>query len=1561
MAAASHFYGADFYYTWVSGNTYKITLAVYGDCAGAAFSTLNGATPYVEIRNGSSLVGTITLAQAGNGVEVTPVCPAQASNTRCSSPTSSIPGITRYIYSANYTLGTTSANWVFRFNGNHSTTTSAGRSNSISNIAIGSTTVLEARLNNLAGPNSSVNYTTIPTPFFCINKPASYNPGAVDPNLDSLGFSLIPGLTVGGLVTYTSPYTAAAPLGVSTGTFSSSATNGQLSFTPNLVQRSLVVSQVAEYRNNVLVGTSMREMTFVVLSTCNNNPPGGKASHFSAGLDSISATGAAACASRGLISFKIDPVDSDGDKINMQVAGLPAGASLSITGNNSLAPSGAFSWDLTNVAPGAYNFFVTFTDDGCPLSSKQSLAYTVTVYGSPGLSYSLISAATCVAKAKFSMAPSGGPPPYTVSVSGGGVADTFRGLSAAVVDSLAPGTYTLSVRSSVGCPYDTTITIAPATALTLSGAGTNPGCVADSNGGITLTAANGKAPYTYAIGAGAFTASNIFNGLRAGSYLAYVKDSNGCTASAGFTLTDPQAIFATAGIARPTCNFLSDGSVTVSGYNSVLPYTYAIGAGAYGSSGHFGGLPAGQYAVHIKNGLGCKKDTLLILTDSIKISATAPFVQPLCHGDSSGSLSIQATGSGLPYTYALGAGSFGAGNTFTGLAAGAHVVHVRDSAQCYFDTTITITQPAALAISPTISGTLTCYGGSNGVIAIAAAGGAPPYAYALNSGAFGFSGTFSGLSAGIHILRVKDANGCPTDSTVSLAQPAPPAFTLAITNALCNGDTTGSAAVTSAGGTAPYQYAADARPFGTGNVLTGLGAGAHTIHLKDANGCTRDSIITITQPAALIPGYTATRPLCNGAASGIITLSGAGGIMPYAYAIGTGAFTPVAAFSGLPAATHVLHIRDANGCLKDSTITLGEPLPVSLTAAVRRARCIPLSDGQVWLLPAGGTPGYTYAEGAGSYGSSGQFNSLASGTYVFHIRDVNGCQKDTTIQVQDSLAVHANYAVTNASCFGGSDGAATIAAFGGGQPYSFAVNSGSYSTSNPVTGLPAGTYALHIKDADGCRMDTSFGIAQPAKVIPGVAITMPLCHGGSNGRIAISGSGGTPGYSFAVGSGAYSSTGGIVGGLAAGTYVVHVKDANNCIADTVVAIDQPERLVIDSLDITPAACNGGNSGSVAIYAHGGAPPYLYGRSSSAFTGNNLLSGFYAGASPVYVKDANGCITDAVANITEPGKLYFLPPTIVPPTCEGFKDGRIIVAAASGKPPYHYSMDGQPYVASGAFSSLAEGSHTLLVQDSNGCVHDTDLILTGYPPIALSLTLTPPSCNDFSNGMISLNGSGGTAPLTYKIYPRNKTNKTGIFDTLRRGSYTIMVTDSNGCRKDTTVTLTDPDLLRVSATATTNDCDGPNDGGEVKVVVDGGTAPFTYAWSTGAHTEAISGLGNGAYRVTVTDAHGCQGSSEATVGYDCCRPFIPNAFTPNGDGLNDVYRMRWRGKVSRMQFFIYNRYGARVFASYQPDLGWDGTCNGKPCDVGTYFYMVKFICGSGEDDYVEYKGDVTLVR
>jgi gliding motility-associated-like protein len=1333
-------------------------------------------------------------------------------------------------------------------------TSTAGRSGSITNINGGSTTALEALLNNVGGPNTSVSYTTIPTPFFCINKPANYNPGAVDPNLDSLTFSLVPGLNgTSGNVTYVTPYTATAPMATATGTYSFSNTNGQIAFTPNATQRALIVSQVNEYRNGVLVGTSMREMTFVVLNTCNNNPPGGTVSSPSTGVATINGTTVAACASLGIISFQINPTDLDGDHINMAYSGLPAGSTFSITGNNGYTPSATFTWNITNVTPGTYNFFVTFTDDGCSLSSKQTLAYTVVVYGNPNPGFTLISAATCTAKAKFSLTPFAGLAPYTVSITGGTVADTFTNVTT-VTDSVSPGTYTISTTSSIGCTYDTIITFAPPSNVNVTISTTGPTCVAGANGTITATGVNGVSPYTYAIGTGTFSSTNFFTGLTAGTYAIHVKDAGSCAKDTNVTITDPVPIYVAVGLSKPPCNHFANGSITISGYNSVAPYTYAIGTGTYGSSGTFGGLYSGPYTVHVKNALGCIKDTVVILPDSIKISATVPVAEPLCFGSTNGTILVNASGAYPPYTYAINSGSFGTSNVFTGLGVGTYTIHVLDTALCYFDTTITLSQPTQISVTPTVTNNVTCNGGSNGAISVAASGGTPGYTYSANTNPYGGSSTITGLTAGTYTVNVKDANGCiRSASGVVITEPTPIVVGYTSVQPNCSYSADGSYTLSGSGGTPGYTYSVDGAAYTASGTFTGLAGGGHVLHVKDAAGCIKDSAVILSTPPRIIPSAAVRKSTCATLGDGVVTLNASGGTPGYTYAKGAGTYGASGVFNALAAGSYTFHVKDTHGCIGDTTILITDSLIISGNVTVTDVVCYNQNNGTITVTGTGGGSPYTYALGTGTYGAGGSYSSLPIGPYVLHIKDVNGCIKDTSLNITQPTLLIPAAAVTNILCNGAGTGVVTISASGGSPTYTYAQGSGTYGSSGTFNGLTAGTYTFHVKDSHNCISDTTVTITQPTPIAISAVKTDVLCNGGASGTITITATGGTPGYTYALNAGGYGSSN-VIASLSAGTYTVHTKDANGCIKDTTITIGEPTKLAIGYTSVSPL-CNGDANGSITIAASGGTPTYRYSLNASPFTVTTSYTGLLAGTYTLHIKDANNCTKDSTINLSEPAPLAFtLAVTNV--LCNGDTSGTVTITASGGTAAYTYAIDARPFGSTTVLTGLGVGTHTIHLKDANNCTKDSTITITQPAKLALGYTSTQPLCNGASNGTITISGTGGTVPYSYAINS-GSFGPAATFTGLPAGTDTLHIKDANGCSRDSIITLAQPTLLTLTATKTNVLCNGGSTG-TVTVTGAGGTTPYTYASDAGSYggSNVLTGLNAGTHTIHLKDAKGC---------------------------------------------------------------------------------------------------------
>ena len=523
---ASHIVGGDLNYTWISGNTYRITVILYGDCGPSstgAFQTLQISSPQVCVYNGNTFVKTLYLPiQAPScGVEITPVCPADSLNTQCHISSSPNPGIKKFVYSEEYTLPTTSRYWRFIYTSRNdsgatgtlscgfsgaATPSGAGRAAAITNISPFSLIQLEDTLNNSGSGiythNTSPLLTVVPTPYFCINSTDCYNPGAVDPDGDSLIFALTPAGngtsacgTVGGSVSYVGtawpgqPVTAATPLSCTAGSFAFDPTTGQICFYPNVLQRSVVVYNIEEFRNDTFMGTSQREMTFLVL-TCVNTGPIATYAGLS-GLDSDNTTHFHICGNSGAWCVTYDASEPDtSNLITLTVTGLSSGMTYSVTANGTNHPVVTVCGNTSTMPPGLYTFFLHMQDNNCPLTGVSTQAISINIYPVPTIHDSIAFAATCFNKAVVYITPGGTGKPWTIDVSGGGL-DTFQTFvdSVMFVDSLAPGTDTMSIFTDVShqCNAWLVVTIDPPPPIVPIAAFTNPTYCGATDGTITLS------------------------------------------------------------------------------------------------------------------------------------------------------------------------------------------------------------------------------------------------------------------------------------------------------------------------------------------------------------------------------------------------------------------------------------------------------------------------------------------------------------------------------------------------------------------------------------------------------------------------------------------------------------------------------------------------------------------------------------------------------------------------------------------------------------------------------------------------------------------------------------------------------------------------------------------------------------------------------------------------------------------------------------------------------------------------------------------------------------------
>ncbi|MDR6785362.1 gliding motility-associated-like protein [Pedobacter africanus] len=658
----------------------------------------------------------------------------------------------------------------------------------------------------------------------------------------------------------------------------------------------------------------------------------------------------------------------------------------------------------------------------------------------------------------------------------------------------------------------------------------------------------------------------------------------------------------------------------------------------------------------------------------------------------------------------------------------------------------------------------------------------------------------------------------------------------------------------------------------TTNVLTITGALAtmsgYTYRCKAING-TSSCFTNSNQATLTISNITASTAksdvLCYGSSTGSAAVSPTGGIGSYTYSWspsgGTGSIA-----TGLAAGTYTVTITDAILCQITKTFVINQPA-AALSAAAGGGKtdvsCFGGSNGTATVAPTGGTPAYTYSWSP-SGGTAATATGLAAGSYTCTITDANNCQTTRTFTInQPASALNTTAgSKTDVSCNGGNNGTATVSPTGGtpGYTYSWSPSGGTAAT---ATGLAVGTYTVTVTDANGCQGTKTFTITQPTALnTTAGSKTDVSCRGGSNGTATVSPTGGTPSYTYSwAPSGGTNAT---ATGLAAGTYTVTVTDANGCQGTKTFTINQPaSALNTTAGSKTDVSCNGGNNGTATVSPTGGTPGYTYSWAPSGGTAATA-TGLAVGTYTVTVTDANGCQGTKTFTITQPTALNTTAGSKTDVSCRGGSNGTATVSPTGGTPSYTYSWapsGGTNATATG----LAAGTYTVTVTDANGC-QGTKTFTINQPASALNTTAgskTDVSCNGGNNGTATVSPTGGTPGYTYSWSPSGGTAATATG--LAVGTYTVTVTDANGCQGTKTFTITQPTALNTTAGSKTDvSCKGGSNG-TATVAPTGGTPSYTYSWSPSGGTAATAtGLAAGTYTCTITDANACQTTRTFTI-------------------------------------------------------------------------------------------------
>lgn len=902
------------------------------------------------------------------------------------------------------------------------------------------------------------------------------------------------------------------------------------------------------------------------------------------------------------------------------------------------------------------------------------------------------------------------------------------------------------------------------------------------------------------------TQSQIITTLCTPGLYTVVVDGANASAEGVFTLVlaeTPSAYVdftvATTGVSCPGGN---DGTAAITTTQGFGPFTYAWGPGTLPATATQTGLSAGMYSITVTDVNGCER------IGSASIGTPPPFVtsavstNPICNGSSSGTITVSVSGGSAPYEYSVNNGSTFQGNsTITLLPAGVYTVLVRDNNGC-IDTVgnVTLVDPPA-TISPNVAITnISCNGLSDGSFTSTPTNGNPPYEFSLNGGSFVSSGTFNNLSIGLYTLVIEDDFGCKVDTSFTITQPQVlGALVSNNSSALCFGTSTGSLTISPSGGTAPYLYTLNGGTPQPSNVFNNLPAGNYTIDVEDANGCQVQIFATIAQPFALNAGQLFRIDVsCNGLSDGVAVVSAAGGTPPYDFSDDGVNFVNNAAFSFLPGGTYRFWVRDFNGCIDSTDITIIDPAVISATATITNATCQGVDDGEIVINATGGTPPYRYAIAGGLFATDSTFGNLAVGTYNFSVRDANLCEENFTFTVGSTSSIGITATHTDVLCFGDSTGTITATGNTGNPPFQYSLNAGTLVSNGNFTNLPAGTYLVRVEDSNGCQKDTTITIAQPTDLVVTVTnTTNASCFNVNDGSIDINVTGGVTPYTFAWSGGLAPTQN--QQNIAGGTYTLTVTDANSCEETLTIVVGQTPAMFLNVASIDNVSCSGDNNGRVDITVNGGTAPYTFDWSNGATTEDiNQLNG---GTYTVVVTDANGCSETISATVSEAPALVINTTITGSVTCFGGGDGELTVNVNGGAAPYSYSLNGAAYQVDSVFSDLAPGAYVVSVRDAQGCITST---------AAINLTEGGIFSLDYEDVEITLGEEDTLVPMlepsttdivTVVWSPEAGLSCSNCLDPIVNPAettiYTVTATDNNGCSVTTSVRVTVNDDFRLA--------------------------------------------------------------------------------------------------------------------------------------------------------------------
>jgi gliding motility-associated-like protein/uncharacterized repeat protein (TIGR01451 family) len=1275
---------------------------------------------------------------------------------------------------------------------------------------------------------------------------------------------------------------------------------------------------------------------------------------------------------------------------NIDVDNCTTATSVNITATTSAA-SMVYSIDggttyvdnsgiFNNVTPGNYTVFVK-DSNGC--TDAMAITVSPSLQATASLTQSLGCGIGQEAELTLEVSEGSGNYEYQITNTLGTVV-ARQALATNLVTTMAAtsDTYTITVfdigTGGPECSRGFTITVPPAIVPDFNVEPMDVSCSGANDGSIAMTQINnGNNPLTYALlpNNGTFNAATAtFENLPADTYMVTATGPNGCTTVVNNIVVDePDPITFTLPLVLPfgctTGNVKDNATISIDlasitgGSGTYTQYQFVDNGSATvfqnGTNPNliYTDIAGGDVMVRVFDDKGCMGEMLVTVPAYDALGIPTVHIDDAISCSNLGediSLDIVSAVTSLgthPGNYEfrqLPSGTFQTSNQFLDLQPGNYTFVARNIATgCETTVTHSVANPNTFGISVNKISDVVCFG-NDGIITLTLTDatytgifswsvydthGTPADRLddgpAVAVGSLGTVGTTPNidLPAGNYIVEVfQDAfPDCGQVRSFNINTPSAPLTldAISLADVGCSNNQ-GSASIHPLGGVAPYDIQVTNNTTGTvlnsngvnTHLFGNLTAGQYSVFVTDALGCTHtfNNVFDLLLPDPISGTVTATDLVCEG----------------------------------------------------DTDASLSMVLNPRNVSSNYRYRLKSYSDGT----------GTTMIGNSASQ-IAGTFSNLGAGFYNISVEDDMGCAFESAI-VEIVAPTEVAAQLITEQAIGCQIGATLVlTAKGGTGPYSWSTDGITFNAMNEINGpgthvlqnMVAGTYQYYVEDSLNCVSIISNQITINA--IETLSVTLDTsaafinCNGESSALIDATADGGLGNYEYAL----YADTGlvneirpyqasGLFDALPQGTYYVHVRSADCEVLSEVVQITEPDVLTITPT-ITDVECFGDENGSITIDAQGGTGTYQYAISPNLnqFDDQNNFNDLSPGDYSVIVQDSNGCFELIEFTINEP-ELLEMEVTTTPEVCAGDQDGTISVTITGGTAPYSTALDAntdadfvQDRVLLG---NLSGGTYILFVRDANGCTINQTITVEGGANLNATAEVIYECTGDTPNNRIELQLEDPTVAGDV-LYALDSThpNDFGLeanFTNVAPGSHYITLAHANGCINMVSFDIEGFEPLQLVLEQ--------NNLNEITAVATGGKEGYTFYFGDrdNGDDNTIFITQTDTYTVRVVDANGCE--AVGTIFMEFIDIEIPNFFTPDGDGQNDIWIPRNIEQYPNIFIKIFDRYGREIYILTNNDEGWNGLYQETDLPSGDYWYIIKL---NGEEDQREFIGHFTLYR